>query len=310
MSAPSTSVIIASLGRNALLETTLEEVRRQVEEIEGEIVLVINDAEEEFSESQRKAWTEQVDHLLFVATPGKSYALNAALKVARGEFLAFTDDDALPARDWLEKLVAPLRADPELMGCGGRVLPVYPVGGPPTWYRRLVARSDSTFLGPHHDLGPEPQVYEPDGFTVPFGANCAFRRSAFEEHRYRPDLGPSRETGLRGGEDTELACRLLLEGKRLEYRPEPVVYHPVTHDRMTMEYVWQGYFIQGVEIVRLRRIFGMPVKSSSKLRLILFRQRVRIFWATLRLRLKRRLRSRLRCQFLRGMLHEIAVGGD
>ena len=40
---------------------------------------------------------------------GKSRAVNRALADARGDILAFTDDDVIPPRDWLVKLCAPIR---------------------------------------------------------------------------------------------------------------------------------------------------------------------------------------------------------
>lgn len=63
---------------------------------------------------------------VFEPFPGKSRAQNAAIRVAKGEVLLFTDDDVIPAPDWLECMARPLlekhceavagriRLDPEL----------------------------------------------------------------------------------------------------------------------------------------------------------------------------------------------------
>jgi cellulose synthase/poly-beta-1,6-N-acetylglucosamine synthase-like glycosyltransferase len=45
-------------------------------------------------------------------TPGSYAARNAALLVAKGEVLAFTDADCLPDRSWVREAVAALRAEP------------------------------------------------------------------------------------------------------------------------------------------------------------------------------------------------------
>ena len=114
------------------------------------------------------------------------------------------------------------------------------------------------FLGPVHDLGPEPRLY--DGahrWEAPVGANCAFRRSLLHEG-FRVDLGPNRETGLRGGEDLELGLRLMRRGHELLYVPDAVVRHPVTRARMTLSYARGGFFAQGVEQVRLMQALGIP----------------------------------------------------
>src|SRR5262245_36854282 len=52
---------------------------------------------------------------------GKSRALDRGIEAARGELVAFTDDDCLVHVSWLRALVDTFSADPELAGIGGRV---------------------------------------------------------------------------------------------------------------------------------------------------------------------------------------------
>jgi glycosyltransferase involved in cell wall biosynthesis len=56
-----------------------------------------------------------------VNEPGVLAALDEGLKAARGEIIAFMDDDAVPHVDWLERLLAHLE-DPTVGGAGGRDL--------------------------------------------------------------------------------------------------------------------------------------------------------------------------------------------
>ena len=35
--------------------------------------------------------------------PGKYWALNAGIRIARGSYIAATDDEAFPERDWLDR---------------------------------------------------------------------------------------------------------------------------------------------------------------------------------------------------------------
>src|SRR5258708_33986094 len=55
-----------------------------------------------------------------VARPGVVAAMNAALDAAGGDVLAFTDDDAEPEAEWLERLLAGFEMDPCVAGVGGR----------------------------------------------------------------------------------------------------------------------------------------------------------------------------------------------
>ncbi len=47
-------------------------------------------------------------------TPG--HARNAALKVAKGEFILFTDGDCAPSRDWVRRIIEPFAMDPQIGG--------------------------------------------------------------------------------------------------------------------------------------------------------------------------------------------------
>ncbi|MDB5082706.1 MAG: glycosyl transferase 21 family protein, partial [Chloroflexi bacterium] len=57
--------------------------------------------------------------VVLVETPGLVAALNAGLKKAEGTIVCFTDDDARPHPDWLERIVQHY-SDPQVGAVGGR----------------------------------------------------------------------------------------------------------------------------------------------------------------------------------------------
>lgn len=306
----SVSVVIATLGKAEGLAPCLSEVERQARELQEkgvfvERILSVNDSEAAFSAEVKKEFESLCTTLLFEPTPGKSHALNRAIEHSKGSILAFTDDDALPGPGWLRTLTAPLREEgSRLSGCGGPVFPVYPPGGAPSWFRYQLARRTSHFLGPYHHPSCQPHEYHRDGSSVPFGANCAYARSAIGESGFDPSLGPNRATGLRGGEDTELAKRILRRGERIRFVPDAVVYHPVAPDRMTKAYVKRGYFMQGVEQVRIGRALGAAAPSKWLLRARLMRNYLATplhFFKSPESRFRKQMRRELR----RGALHEL-----
>jgi glycosyltransferase involved in cell wall biosynthesis len=174
---------------------------------------------------------------LFEPQPGKSHALNSAIRAAAGDILAFVDDDVVVEPEWLNRLTAPL-ADEQWMGSGGRICPDWKEK-PPRW----LPFEDRYALAPlaAFDLGTGPgELREP-----PFGTNMAFRKIAFEKYGgFRIDLGPRPNSQIRS-EDTEFGARLLARGGRLWYEPSAIVYHPVLAERLQRSYFLAWWFDKG-----------------------------------------------------------------
>jgi glycosyltransferase involved in cell wall biosynthesis len=189
---------------------------------------------------------------LFEAQPGKSHALNAGIREARGEILAFMDDDVTVASTWLHNLTAPLQ-DSRWAGSGGPIIPQWPCS-PPRWLP----------LGSPYGLAPL-AVFNPGDEAgelaePPFGTNMAFRKTMFEKYgNFRTDLGPNPDNEIRN-EDTEFGQRLIVGGERLRYEPSAIVWHPVTEDRLQKKYFLAWWFNKGRADIRE---LGIPPHTVS-----------------------------------------------
>jgi len=141
--------------------------------------------------------------------PGLSRARNAGVRAARGEIVAFTDDDCHPTRSYLNDLLD-VFASPEIDYCGGRVLLYDPADSPVT-----VNTSGTPLLFP-------PKSFIPPG-TI-HGANMAFRRRVLETTGpFDVLLGAGSIT--RSAEDTDLIFRASWCGYTGFYAPAPTVMH-------------------------------------------------------------------------------------
>lgn len=249
MNVSAVSILICTYNRAALLRETLAAMQRMTPptECDVEIIVVDNNSRDDtqavIAESARTGPFRIVG--LVEAQQGKSFALNAGLARARGDILALTDDDVLPAIDWVARIVDDFRAR-DVSFVFGKVLPRWSVLPPP----ELLLVEAQRIWGPLAivDYGDSPAVYRPEsaGQRLPIGANLAFARSALETiGGWRTDLGKVNNT-LVSGEDHEIFVRLrrfnLYSGF---YDPALTVRHLVPRERLTRSYFRKWFYWHG-----------------------------------------------------------------
>ena len=261
---PFVSVIIATRNRRALLSRTLDALLGQRWPAgRFEVVVADNgstDATRMIVERAAARPSAPYIQYLFVARPGKSHAVNAALDLARGDILAFTDDDVRPDPDWLQAIVEALARE----GRGfvaGRVLPEWETA-PPPWmspavYGVLAIPDNGTRRIDIEDRGSD---------IMPIGTNMAVRRAVVDRvGGLRTDLGKI-EGSFRTGEDHEFFLRMLDAGCRGVYEPDAVVHHWVPAARLDRRYFRKWLYQNGRDVARLessypdsrRRVLGVP----------------------------------------------------
>ncbi len=169
---------------------------------------------------------------------GLSNARNAGVKSAKGDIVAFMDDDAVADRDWLMNLLESY-ADPNVVGVGGYVKPLWE-GSRPRWFPEEL----DWVVGCSYKGLPRCKAF----VRNPIGCNMSFRKEVFQRIGYfKSDVGRFGKR-LLSGEEPELSMRILkrFTDARIVYDPSAVVYHRVSRNRLSFRYLFARSFNEGV----------------------------------------------------------------
>ena len=236
MAAPEVSVIIPGFGRAAALADCLRALAAQTLPKQRFEVIVCDDGSEvELGTALERTLGTLGDlRVTFVRqdNAGPAAARNRAADVARGRYLAFTDDDCRPSADWLEKLVRQFAANPNvLIGGAMCTAPTSDAYARATQAIMRFVYADQLKVG---------------GMLLFSTSNLAMPAGAFR------DMGGfSSSFRLAAGEDYDLCARWYHQGGEMVYLPDALVVHD--HALTFGGYLRQHYqYGRGLFIMRRR----------------------------------------------------------
>lgn len=251
------SVIICTYNRADLLADVLQTVCEQsLERSEYEIIIIDNNSTDETPTIGQSFVALYPNVRCFVEMKqGLSHARNRGWQEARGEYVAYIDDDC--------------KVPPKWLACADTIISEHApdiLGGPyfafynrpkPVWYKDV--------YGSYTPFPSATWLEQPD---VLHGGNLFLRRELIAEiDGFNPELGMHGKQ-IAYGEEAALLCQLLstVRNLRAYYDPELWVYHLVRPEKMSWRWIIRDAFIRGQ--------YTYQVYPDEKFRLTLFLRRI------------------------------------
>ena len=251
------SVIVSTHNRCEYLRNTIISLQEQnFPKDKYEIMVVDNNSTDKTPEVIEGCNRNDKKEVVYVKEPniGLHNARHAGAKAAKGEILAYVDDDVICDSNWLSELIKPY-TDPEAGCVGGKILPKWEAE-PPEWIK--LYPSYLSLL----DLGDEVKELKIPGI---WGCNFSIRKSLlFEVGGFNPDaFGDKKLIWYRGDGEAGLLKKVLSIEKKVIYTPHAIVWHVIPENRLTLDYFKKRSFIEGIS----SSFLAYRTKRFSRIRL-------------------------------------------
>ncbi len=199
--------------------------------------------------------------LLRTDRAGLSLARNLGLQAAAGGWVAYLDDDAVPATDWQARLLARIARLPASIGVlGGRILPRWEAPLPAWWPAGL--RGVLTIV--EWEGCAEVGRGTPPDVAV-YGANMAFAAQPLRDVGGFPEALGRIGNRLLSGEEEEVVARLQARGLGALYDGGITVGHSIQQDRLRPGWLLNRLLWQGATDALRQRSLRRTAAAAGKL---------------------------------------------
>lgn len=231
---PLVSVVICTYSRAGYLKKCLDSMLDQT--YDNFEVIVVNGPSTDNTEEVLKKYPFRV--IQQKEKGGLSAARNLGIEEARGEIIAFIDDDGIADETWLEELTR-LYTTEDIVSVGGKIVPVW-LSEKPEWYIDM--------LGSSLSLLDFSQNIERMTFPhCPYGCNMSFKKSIFGETGYFDvSLGRCLSKNLLSNDELDMYKLIDEEDYKTLYNPKAIVHHQIDASRLTKTWFKNRFYWQGI----------------------------------------------------------------
>jgi glycosyltransferase involved in cell wall biosynthesis len=248
------TLAIPTCNRAKYLPLILEKLRSQVEveNLSWEIIIIDNNSTDSTADvirSYQANWDINCSLNYFLELEqGITFARLRAVREAKGQLIAFLDDDNLPASNWVKEAVIFAQEHPQAGAFGGQIHGDFEFK-PPENIERIQG------LLAIRERGEQANLYDPINLSLPPGAALVFRKQAWDKSIPNELIFKGRLGKLKvAGDDFELLLHLHKAGWEIWYNPAMHTFHQIPHWRLEKDYLITLARGCGLSICQLRLI--------------------------------------------------------
>jgi glycosyltransferase involved in cell wall biosynthesis len=230
------SPIICTHNRAAYLPQAIRSLMEQSVARDDYEIIVIDNGSTDATREVTNSLMREAPNLRYVheSNAGLSCARNRGIKEAAAPIVAFLDDDAIAANNWLAAILDAFAIAPRPDCVGGPVEPWWEVPKP-SWF-------PASLLGCHRlDYGPRPHWCNYPS-EHPIGCNMAFIKKRVDQ------VGGFNVLLQKYNDETELMRRIVEADGRIYYEPRARVRHLVAKDRLSLGWQMRRHYYEGVSL--------------------------------------------------------------
>lgn len=225
---PFISVIIPTYNRKKMLGITIDSFINQTYPKNKYEIIIINNNSTDMTQDIIDTYLKYDNiRTFFESRQGVHYARNSAAKIARGEYLYYTDDDMIADENLLKELIQVFIDDPKIASATGKVLPKWEIE-PPQWVKENLNNGWLSL----NDLGIDIIISDDDigvySCHQMIKKDIFFRLGGFNPENTAGEWIGDGETGLN--------IKIKELGGRFAYVGSSVIWHMIPPNRMTQKY--------------------------------------------------------------------------
>jgi GT2 family glycosyltransferase len=255
------------------LRRTLKSIREVVipNNLSWEVIVVDNNSDDDTRlvlEEIEKNFEPKIKYV-FEDKQGIAHARNRGVKEARGEIIAFADDDVIVDKYWIQSIDKAFKEHDDAVCVGGKILPIWEIPKPNWLNQNLYGYLALLDYGDAVVYMDRPDIYS---------ANLAVKSEMFKKHgNFDTNLGRMPKK-LYCGEETDFLQRLLSAGEKILYHPLLVVHHHIPAHRISKKYIRKWNFDKGEMegfLTGYAKYLNLMIYDSSTSRIILLKHFIR-----------------------------------